>query len=353
MSSQKKLRVLHALKSSVYSGAENVVITIMHSLSGQFEFIYVATDGPIRETLEKEKLSFCLLPSFNRKNLSEAIKKYEPDIVHAHDFSATVLCASLKGTFRLISHLHYDPPWVRKWNVKTITYAWCRNRIDHVLAVSGKSFSNMVFSERYRDKLTVVGNPMDREKILRLSREIPEELENQNCDLIFVGRLVEQKNPQRFIRLVASLKEKGFTDVKAWMLGSGELEAECRQLIESCSLQNNVELKGFQKNPYPYISHARLLCMTSRWEGFGLVLLEANILGVPAISTRTAGAEEVLGETAEELCDGDEEMAEKAISVLEGKEEYCHFAEMASQRVEHLMTLKSYMNKIECIYEKE
>ena len=353
MSSQRKLRVLHVLKSSVYSGAENVVITIMHSLSEQFEFVYVATDGPIRETLEKEKLSFCLLPSFSRKNLSEAIKKYEPDIVHAHDFSATVLCASLKGTFRLISHLHYDPPWVRKWNVKTITYAWCRNRIDHVLAVSGKSFSNMVFSERYRDKLTVVGNPMDREKILRLSREIPEELENQNCDLIFVGRLVEQKNPQRFIRLVALLKEKGFTDVKAWMLGSGELEAECRQLIESCSLQNNVELKGFQKNPYPYISHARLLCMTSRWEGFGLVLLEANILGVPVISTRTAGAEEVLGETAEELCDGDEEMAEKAINIFSDRKAYHHFSEIAMRRAEHLMTLESYMNKIKCIYEKE
>lgn len=353
MSSQKKLRVLHALKSSVYSGAENVVITIIHSLSGQFEFIYVATDGPIRETLEKEKLSFCLLPSFNRKNLSEAIKKYEPDIVHAHDFSATVLCASLKGTFRLISHLHYDPPWVRKWNVKTITYAWCRNRIDHVLAVSGKSFSNMVFSERYRDKLTVVGNPMDREKILRLSREIPEELENQNCDLIFVGRLVEQKNPQRFIRLVALLKEKGFTDVKAWMLGSGELEAECRQLIESCSLQNNVELKGFQKNPYPYISHARLLCMTSRWEGFGLVLLEANILGVPAISTRTAGAEEVLGETAEELCDGDEEMAEKVIQLWRNSDIYEMYRQYALSRADRCSDLNSYMNIIQELYRNE
>ena len=353
MSSQKKPRVLHVLKSSVYSGAENVVITIMYGLSGQFEFVYVATDGPIRETLEKEKVPFCLLPSFSRKSLSEAIKNYEPDIVHAHDFSATVLCASLKGTFRLISHLHYDPPWVRKWNVKTVTYSLCRNRIDHVLAVSGKSFSNMVFSEKYRDKLTVVGNPMDREKILRLSHEISEELENESCDLIFVGRLVEQKNPQRFIRLVAALKEKGFSDVKAWMLGSGELEAECRQLIESCNLSQNVELKGFQKNPYPYISRARLLCMTSRWEGFGLVLLEANILGVPVISTRTAGAEEVLGEAAEELCDEDEEMAEKVIGVLSGEEEYCHFTEMANQRVEHLVTLESYMNKIKRIYEKE
>ena len=154
-------------------------------------------------------------------------------------------------------------------------------------------------------------------------------------------------------RLVAALKEKGFSDVKAWMLGSGELEAECRQLIESCNLSKNVELKGFQKNPYPYISRARLLCMTSRWEGFGLVLLEANILGVPVISTRTAGAEEVLGEAAEELCDGDEEMAEKVIGVLSGEEEYCHFTEMANQRVEHLVTLESYMNKIKRIYEKE
>ena len=250
MNSRQKLRIMHVLKSSVYSGAENVVITIIRSLSEQFDFIYVATDGPIREVLERENIPFQLLPAFDRKNLYGAIAAQHPDIVHAHDFSATVLCASIRGGFRLVSQLHYDPPWVRKWNVKTIMYRLCRPKIDRVLTVSGKSFENMVFAPCYREKMTVVGNPIDSDRIQRLAREIPPELGDGTCALIFVGRLVEQKNPQQFIRLVSALKTR-MPDIKAWMLGSGELDHDCEALIEELGLERNVELKGFCSNPYP------------------------------------------------------------------------------------------------------
>lgn len=352
MNSRQKLRIMHVLKSSVYSGAENVVITIIRSLSEQFDFIYVATDGPIREVLERENIPFQLLPAFDRKNLYGAIAARHPDIVHAHDFSATVLCASIRGGFRLISQLHYDPPWVRKWNVKTIMYRLCRPKIDRVLTVSGKSFENMVFAPCYREKMTVVGNPIDSDRIQRLAREIPPELGDGTCDLIFVGRLVEQKNPQQFIRLVSALKTK-MPDIKAWMLGSGELDHDCEALIEELGLERNVELKGFCSNPYPYISRARLLCMTSRWEGFGLVLLEANILGIPVLSTRTAGAEEVLGENAAELCGGEGEMGEKANDILRNANIHEMYAEKARMRAETISTMEDYMNNIKRIYEEE
>ena len=352
MNSRQKLRIMHVLKSSVYSGAENVVITIIRSLSEQFDFIYVATDGPIREVLERENIPFQLLPVFDRKNLYGAIAARHPDIVHAHDFSATVLCASIRGGFRLISQLHYDPPWVRKWNVKTIMYRLCRPKIDRVLTVSGKSFENMVFAPCYREKMTVVGNPIDSDRIQRLAREIPPELGDGTCDLIFVGRLVEQKNPQQFIRLVSALKTK-MPDIKAWMLGSGELDHDCEALIEELGLERNVELKGFCSNPYPYISRARLLCMTSRWEGFGLVLLEANILGIPVLSTRTAGAEEVLGENAAELCGGEGEMGEKAIQLCRDSDVYKVYRQYALSRADKCRNLESYMNIIQELYRNE
>lgn len=352
MNSRQKLRIMHVLKSSVYSGAENVVITIIRSLSEQFDFIYVATDGPIREVLERENIPFQLLPAFDRKNLYGAIAARHPDIVHAHDFSATVLCASIRGGFRLISQLHYDPPWVRKWNVKTIMYRLCRPKIDRVLTVSGKSFENMVFAPCYREKMTVVGNPIDSDRIQRLAREIPPELGDGTCDLIFVGRLVEQKNPQQFIRLVSALKMR-MPDIKAWMLGSGELDHDCEALIEELGLERNVELKGFCSNPYPYISRARLLCMTSRWEGFGLVLLEANILGIPVLSTRTAGAEEVLGENAAELCGGEGEMGEKAIQLCRDSDVYKVYRQYALSRADKCRNLKSYMNIIQELYRNE
>ena len=49
----EKLKIAHVLKSSIYSGAENVVLTIMKGLREEFEFLYIATEGPIREKLEE------------------------------------------------------------------------------------------------------------------------------------------------------------------------------------------------------------------------------------------------------------------------------------------------------------
>lgn len=198
-----------------------------------------------------------------------------PDIVHAHDFSATVLCASLKGKFRLISHLHHAPPWVTTWNMRTLVYAACRTRIESLLAVSQKSFDSMVFAKCFQDKMLTVGNPIDAAKIKEMASMTIPDSGDRRYDLVFVGRFVEPKNPQRFIRLVAALRDSGWFDIQTCMIGSGDLMHECRELVEALQLQENIEIKGFQKNPYPYIKNAKLLCITSRWEGFGLVAIRS------------------------------------------------------------------------------
>ena len=297
MNHSRRLKVAHVLKSSVYSGAENVAITIIRSLSSEFECTYIASDGPIRDILEKESITFILLDSFDRRSLSDAVRQCLPDIVHAHDFSATVLCASLKGKFRLISHLHHAPPWVTTWNMRTLVYAACRTRIESMLAVSQKSFDSMVFAKCFQDKMLTVGNPIDAAKIKEMASMTIPDSADRRYDLVFVGRFVEPKNPQRFIRLVAALRDSGCFDIQTCMI-------------------------GFQKNPYPYIKNAKLLCITSRWEGFGLVAIEANMLGVPVLSTDNAGCSEILGEEAPEICRSDEEFLEKIWLLKHSDEEY-------------------------------
>lgn len=345
----EKLKIAHVLKSSIYSGAENVVLTIMKGLREEFEFLYIATEGPIREKLEEEQVPFKLLERFDRKYLSQALNEYQPDIVHAHDFSATVLCAAVPGRFRLISHLHYDPPWTRKWNLRTITYRMCDKRIERILAVSGRSFSNMVFEKQFRNKMTVMGNPIDIVKIQHLAEKPLEE--DGVCDVIFVGRLVEQKDPLRFIRIVGKLKKEGFHEVKAWILGNGELEEACLESIEQLGLEDNIELKGFRNNPYPYIKRSKVLCMTSKWEGFGLVLVEAKILGVPVVSSRTAGAEEVLGTGTADICDTDTEFVDKIKQIL-CRAELCEEIEKREE-VDLTLSLETYMEKLKKVYQSK
>ena len=313
--------------------------------------------------LEKEKIPFRLLEHFDRKQVLKAVNEYEPDIVHAHDFSASVICAAVTGEHRLISHLHYDPPWVRRWNIKTVAYALCRKRIDRVLVVSRGMFDGMVFAATYQNITDAVGNPIDAFKIRKRAMET---LTQGACmdgkagfekeyasDILFAGRFVEQKNPQRFIRLIGRLKESGWESVKAIMIGEGLLRPECEKLIDDMELKDNIRMKGFQENPYPYISATRLLCITSRWEGFGLVAAEANILGTPVVTTDTAGGIEIFGETAPEICHTDEEFISKIERLHNDTEEYDLWCLRSGRKAENLDNVGEYMAFMADIYERE
>ena len=353
MGDVKKLRVMHVLKSSIYSGAESVVITIIKKMNNDFDFLYLATEGTIRERLEQEQISFLLLKEFNRNSLRQAIGEWKPDIVHAHDFSATVFGATVSGRFRLISHLHYDPPWVRRWNEKTLFYTLCSKRISRILTVSDNTFQNMVFAKRLKEKWSTIGNPVDVRNIRSMAEQPFQDNQEIVCDLIFVGRFVEQKNPQRFIRLVAELKKDGWNDIQCWMLGTGELLTECEAMIASLELQNNIVIKGFQENPYTYIKRSKVMCITSRWEGFGLVALEANILGIPVLSTRTAGCSEILGAEGEELCDTDEQFVQKLRALCTIPEMYKSWQTQSLARANRCDNMDKYMAKMSCIYRNE
>ena len=78
-------------------------------------------------------------------------------------------------------------------------------------------------------------------------------------------------------------------------VGDGELREKMEVLRDEMGLQDTVEFTGFIKNPFPHIKTADLMMVTSDFEGFCLVICEAMCLGVPVISTRTAGPTEIIG----------------------------------------------------------
>lgn len=343
-----KKRIAHVLKSSIYSGAENVVLTIIRELWDEFDFVYIATDGPIRERLLQEQVPCILLKKFTRGNLAKAVKDWKPDIIHAHDFSASVMCATLTGRFRLISHLHHDPPWVRGWNGKTVVYWGLSHRMEHILAVSESANANFVFTKMIQSKTMIVGNPIDKDRILQMGGLGTE----KKYDLLFVGRFVKPKNPQAFIEIVNVLRQEGMM-VNAAMLGEGELESECENLIQRYDLQDSIHLLGFQENPYFYMKESRILCMTSRWEGFGLVAAEASIIGTPVLSTKTGGATDIFGDNSVELCTGQSDFVEKIKVLLSDQDVYERWCKRTALRQAQFTDQVVYMENLKSIYKKD
>lgn len=117
--------------------------------------------------------------------------------------------------------------------------------------------------------------------------------------IVHVGRFSEVKRHDRLLRAYAA---SGLEE-RLVLLGQGEMRSAAETLVRELKIQDQVIFAGFTENPYPIIRDAKALVLTSDYEGFGLVLVEALALGVPAVSTDCpTGPREILtGELAEML----------------------------------------------------
>jgi glycosyltransferase involved in cell wall biosynthesis len=88
---------------------------------------------------------------------------------------------------------------------------------------------------------------------------------------------------------------------RLFILGQGEQEPQLRQQIASLGLSEVVRLCGFQRNPWKYIARADVFALTSRYEGFGNVLVEAMACGVPVVATSSPGPLEIVRDQTDGL----------------------------------------------------
>ncbi len=303
------MTILHILKSNEFSGAENVACSIIAGMP-EDRSIYMSRKGSVKQQVTARGIEYYGVNELSLKTIKEAIAKFSPAIIHAHDFTASILAqaAAKKTKIPVISHLHDNHPWMSHINPKTIAYALSCKGYARILTVSKSVGDGFVFKKAMGDKLRVVGNPFDMSRILNESYEVPRRDEYES-DLLFVGRFTEQKNPQAFIRIVKKISETE-SDIRAVMLGRGELWDECKELADSLGLSKNVEFKGFVDDPYVYMRQSKYLVMPSRWEGFGLVALEAMAMGTPVMACPVGGLAEIVTDECGKLCSTESEFVE-------------------------------------------
>lgn len=139
-------------------------------------------------------------------------------------------------------------------------------------------------------------NPVDMERVRVLGEEPidhPWFRENEKPVIVAMGRLEEQKDFPTLLRAFARVCAQ--RDVRLAILGEGSQRQALTEQIKADGIENHVWMPGFIANPYPYLKRAALFALSSAWEGFAIVLVEAMALGVPVISTRCpSGPEEIL-----------------------------------------------------------
>lgn len=129
-------------------------------------------------------------------------------------------------------------------------------------------------------------------------RPIDEEIERWigPDGLLFVtmGRLSPEKGHEKLIRAFSNLLQMGIGRPKLVIAGEGPLLMRLRRLILDLGLESSVLLAGQLSNPYPLLKRCDLFVFSSDYEGQGLAILEALILGKPVVSTNVPGPKTVL-----------------------------------------------------------
>ena len=340
--------VLHILNTNTYSGAENVAITViraMQRLYPTYRLIYVSPDGPIRDRLTAEGVEFEPVKRVSRGEVRRVIKKYRPDLIHAHDFTASIVSALSSLRVPVISHIHNNPPWLGRISAKSLAYLFSSFRYRRVLGVSPSVFDEFIFRGLIRKKSHVIGNPIDLGKIRDSARcaEIKD-----GYDVVFLGRLTEAKNPLFFVDVMAKLKEK--IGINAVMIGDGEMAEAVRERIGELGLSESVKLVGFLDNPHGILAASRVLCMTSSWEGYGLVAAEALALGKPVVASPVGGVPTIITGKEGRLCTGCAEFVDALEALLTNDAEYSSASSAALMRADEIDNLGEYAEKINLFY---
>ncbi|HGH7179059.1 TPA: glycosyltransferase [Bacillus luti] len=346
---QNKIKVLHLLQSGHFSGAENVACKIIEIFKDDevFEMAYCSKNGQIGKIMEQKNILYYPMSHLCLSELKRVVNLFQPDIIHAHDATASVVSTMLIKNYPVLSHLHSNPPWIKKVGRNSIMYFISSLRIKNILTVSNSIMDEYIFGTLMLNKTKVITNPIDTNAIRIKARDA--KCSKKSYDVVYIGRLARPKNPFKFIELIKQLKGI-IPNISAVMIGDGDLRQGCEDLINKLSLHNNITLTGFMENPYGILEKSKILCVTSKWEGYGLVAVEAMALGRPVVCPPVGGLPGLVKDSCGKVCDSDNVFIKEMEQLLLDKEYWRNKSEGATIQAELLDNIPDYKESINNIY---
>lgn len=160
-----------------------------------------------------------------------------------------------------------------------------------VVAVSRQAQASIYQYAGYKKKIHVIQNGLDLAAIHSRADQPPAHqwLENLAGATLVVGmgRLSPQKNFSVLLKAFSLLEKK--QNRRLIILGEGPELEKLTTLSRALNIQNQVVFPGYIENPYPILARAGVFVLSSKWEGFANVVIEALACGAPVIATDCPG----------------------------------------------------------------
>lgn len=302
------MKILYIITGLGQGGAERVVCDLadaMFNKGHQVKIVYLTGDvltSPKNREVELVKINLtnALSLPITYFNLSKVIRKFKPDIIHAHMVHANILTRLVRMVTpmqKLICTAHSSNEGSR---IRKLAY-----RATHSLADLTTNVSNTAVASFEKDKavpknsMQAIYNGVNFENF-NYSQDSKQELTcelklNVDCKIILaVGRFNESKNYPNLLKAIKIFKDKYSNPFILLIAGDGELRDNIEETIISLKLSNNVILLGRRNDIPKLMSACDIFVLSSDYEGLPTVLIEAMACQAHVISTDVSGAREIV-----------------------------------------------------------
>ena len=215
-------------------------------------------------------------------------KEYKPDIVIDFDSSLTKIIDKLNSSKNLVWIHSSIKNWKKKKN-KIDRFVDRISKYSKIICICKEMKEDLInLKNELKNKVDFLYNPIDFDRIKKLSNEDFSEEDKKllkNKFLLSIARLdCVPKDFETLFKAYEIAKKNGY-DGKLYIIGDGPDKDKVENLKEANLYKEDILLLGRKENPYNWLKKADKLILSSRYEGFAIVLLEGLCLGKNVIAS--------------------------------------------------------------------
>lgn len=298
------------------------------------------------------------LELLSEPTLRQLIKKFKPDFIHAHLPPAElyVYFSTLGNPKQKIVITKHSSKCFSGLPFENIILKILARRASVVIAISGALQQFYTDKGIPADKLKTVHYGIDF-KIPRylntvVAEKLKKEIKKEGDELIFgtLSRLVPQKSLKILIEAFHIYTHQSLQRSRLIIAGRGVLLKELQHQVSALELEDRVSLIGFKEEAYELMSLLDVFVLASAFEGFGLVLLEAMLLGTPIVATKGGAIPEVVQEAGLLVEPGNAQQLAGALLKMEDDARRRSLSETGRKRVEQAFSLEKMFAETDKIY---
>ena len=313
----EKKKIIHVAQSA--GGVAEYLYMLLKNLdSNDYENILIVSED-YQAQLERFRpyvKNIYIVPMIRNINLKSDIKaifkvrkimkKEKPDIAYLHSSKAgaigrLALLFDFKVKILYNAHGWYFNAKIsdKKKKFFAIIERILAFKTDKIINISKSEYASALRYKVASDKkMCIIENGIDFTKFKdsdKYKLETRKKLNIGDNQIVIgvVGRLSEQKDPMTSVKAFKKVKEE-FPNTKLLFVGSGELEKNVMQYAKENNLKKDVIITGWVNDVEKYIPAFDIAILPSKWEGFGLVLIEYMACKKPIVASNVGGIKDII-----------------------------------------------------------